>query len=103
MAFRDGARAEPDELIEHCRHSLARFKTPQAIADYLKFFRADAIVRDAEAIRHELVGDGEPWTILGQSYGGFCALTYLSMAPHALAGAIITGGLPSVTYRSEAS
>jgi pimeloyl-ACP methyl ester carboxylesterase len=77
--------------------TLARFKNPQAVADYLKFFRADAIVRDAEAIRYELVGDGEPWTILGQSYGGFCALTYLSLAPHALVGAIITGGLPSTS------
>jgi acyl-CoA synthetase (AMP-forming)/AMP-acid ligase II len=31
VAFRDGARAEPDELIEHCRLSLARFKTPRAV------------------------------------------------------------------------
>jgi long-chain acyl-CoA synthetase len=31
VAFRDGATAQPDELIEHCRHSLARFKTPRAI------------------------------------------------------------------------
>jgi pimeloyl-ACP methyl ester carboxylesterase len=72
--------------------ALARFPSPQAQADYLKHFRADSIVRDAEWIRRELVGD-EPWSILGQSFGGFCSLTYLSFFPEGLAGAVITGGL----------
>jgi len=31
--------------------SLARFQAPQEQADYLKLFRADNIVRDAEWIR----------------------------------------------------
>ncbi|HEX5688638.1 MAG TPA: hypothetical protein VFX76_01475, partial [Roseiflexaceae bacterium] len=31
--------------------TLARLPNPQAIADYLKHFRADAIVKDAEVIR----------------------------------------------------
>ena len=41
-------------------------------------------MRDAEALRRELLpGDGPAsrWAVLGQSFGGFCALTYLSMAP----------------------
>ncbi|MDQ0075866.1 proline iminopeptidase [Arthrobacter oryzae] len=59
--------------------------------DYLAHFRADSIVADAEAIRHAL-GSG-PWTIYGQSYGGFCALSYLSFAPDGLREALITGGL----------
>lgn len=59
--------------------------------EYLTHFRADSIVADAEAIRLAL-GSG-PWTIYGQSYGGFCALSYLSFAPEGLREALITGGL----------
>jgi pimeloyl-ACP methyl ester carboxylesterase len=77
--------------------TLARFTTPQATADYLKHFRADAIVRDAEFIRRELLGEGRRWTVLGQSYGGFCLAHYLSAAPGALDGALFTGGLPPLT------
>ncbi|XAS65801.1 alpha/beta fold hydrolase [Micrococcaceae bacterium Sec5.8] len=60
-------------------------------AAYLAHFRADSIVADAEAIRRAL-GSG-PWTIYGQSYGGFCALSYLSFAPDGLREALVTGGL----------
>jgi pimeloyl-ACP methyl ester carboxylesterase len=66
--------------------------TPQEQAEYLTHFRADAIVRDAEVIRREL--GVERWSVLGQSFGGFCVTTYLSLAPEGLAGAYITGGLP---------
>jgi len=62
-----------------------------AQADYLAHFRADAIVADAELIRLTL--GSRPWSIFGQSYGGFCALTYLSFAPEGLKEALITGGL----------
>lgn len=60
-------------------------------AQYLEHFRADSIVADAEAIRRSL--GAAPWTIYGQSYGGFCALTYLSFAPEGVREALITGGL----------
>jgi pimeloyl-ACP methyl ester carboxylesterase len=63
-------------------------------AEYLTHFRADSIVRDAEAIRRELVGG--PWTVLGQSFGGFCTVTYLSFFPEGLRAALVTGGLPGV-------
>src|SRR5437763_193472 len=36
------------------------------------------------------------WTVLGQSFGGFTSLTYLSFAPEGLAGALLTGGLSPV-------
>jgi pimeloyl-ACP methyl ester carboxylesterase len=81
--------------------TLARFPTPQAQADYLKFFRADAIVQDAEWIRRELVGTNERWTVLGQSYGGFCIAHYLSAAPDGLAAAIFTGGLPPLERSAD--
>lgn len=64
-----------------------------ARADYLRHFRADAIVADAEAIRRQLVGEEGRWHLLGQSFGGFCILHYLSVAPESLAAAYITGGL----------
>src|ERR1700694_102671 len=66
--------------------------SPQEQADYLTHFRADSIVRDAELIRHDLGVDR--WTVLGQSFGGFCAINYLSQAPEGLAAALFTGGLP---------
>jgi pimeloyl-ACP methyl ester carboxylesterase len=66
--------------------------TPQEQADYLTHFRADSIVRDAEWIRSEL--GVERWSVLGQSFGGFCVTTYLSLAPEALREALVTGGVP---------
>ena len=79
--------------------SLAVYETPEAQADYLSHFRADAIVRDCELIRAKL--NAEPWTILGQSFGGFCALTYLSTAPQGLKAALFTGGLPPITGHAD--
>ncbi|MEU1271637.1 alpha/beta fold hydrolase [Streptomyces sp. NPDC005799] len=73
---------------------------PTEQADYLAHFRADAIVRDCEAIRPQVTG-GAPWTVLGQSFGGFCAVTYLSSAPEGLAAAVITGGLPSLDAHAD--
>jgi pimeloyl-ACP methyl ester carboxylesterase len=61
-------------------------------AGYLSHFRADSIVADAEAIRQAL--GAAPWSVYGQSYGGFCALSYLSFAPEGLREVLITGGLP---------
>ncbi|MFC0483163.1 alpha/beta fold hydrolase [Pseudarthrobacter scleromae] len=62
-----------------------------AQAAYLEHFRADSIVADAELVREALGAD--PWTVYGQSYGGFCALTYLSFAPQGLREVLVTGGL----------
>ncbi|MCL2919542.1 alpha/beta fold hydrolase [Shewanella litorisediminis] len=66
-----------------------------AKADYLTHFRADNIIRDAEAIR-AILSPETPWTILGQSFGGFCVLRYLSVAAHGLKEAYITGGIPPI-------
>lgn len=35
-------------------------------------------MRDCEAIRKVLLGN-EKWTVVGQSFGGFCATAYLSL------------------------
>ena len=73
--------------------SLSVFTSAQETADYLSHFRADNIIRDAEFIRKALIGD-EKWSTIGQSFGGFCSATYLSLAPEGLEEVIITAGLP---------
>lgn len=68
--------------------------SPQQQADHLALFRADAIVADAELFREHLGVDR--WSVLGQSFGGFCALHYLSVAPASLREVLFTGGVPPV-------
>lgn len=74
------------------RQTLTGRGGPEQRVAYLANFRADAIVRDAELLRRHLIGDA-PWSVLGQSYGGFCALTYLSLCPEGLREVLIAGGL----------
>lgn len=81
--------------------SLAKFATAQDQANYLTHFRADNIVRDAEAIKNTLLGEGKQWKGMGQSYGGFCLLSYLSMYPEGLSGVIITGGVACIKRSIE--
>jgi proline iminopeptidase len=68
------------------------FASGQAAGDFLACFRADSIVRDFEHLRKTVFG-GKRWVSLGQSYGGFITLTYLSQSPEGLAGSLVTGGL----------
>uniref|UniRef100_UPI0025F91D6D alpha/beta fold hydrolase n=1 Tax=uncultured Corynebacterium sp. TaxID=159447 RepID=UPI0025F91D6D len=77
--------------------------TPEALGataadqvDYLTHLRADAIVEDAELLRAAL--DEKPWSLLGQSFGGFCITTYLSRHPEGVAEAYFTGGLPGFAH-----
>ncbi|KAK1753857.1 Alpha/Beta hydrolase protein [Echria macrotheca] len=72
-------------------------------AAYLSLFRQDNIARDLEAIRLCLsqIISGNPhkqvkWTIMGQSFGGWIALTYLSFLPSSLAAVYLTGGLAPI-------
>ncbi|GHF00097.1 alpha/beta fold hydrolase [Streptomyces fumanus] len=82
------------------RQTLPLAGGPAAQAGHLTLFRADSIVRDCEAIRPQVTG-GAPWTVLGQSFGGFCTVAYLSLAPEGLAAALITGGLPSLDAHAD--
>jgi len=76
--------------------ALAGRGTGAAQADHLAHFRADSIVADAEHVRRTVYG-GRRWSSLGQSYGGFLTMTYLSRAPEALDACFVTGGLPGLT------
>jgi pimeloyl-ACP methyl ester carboxylesterase len=82
------------------RQTLAGLGSAQAQADYLVHFRADSIVADAELIRPQVTG-GAPWALLGQSFGGFCAVRYLSAAPSGISEAFITGGLPGLSATAD--
>jgi pimeloyl-ACP methyl ester carboxylesterase len=68
--------------------------TAQQQADRLTHLRADSIVADAEVVRQQL--GVRTWSVLGQSFGGFCALRYLSVAADSLREVLFTGGLPPV-------
>jgi thioester reductase-like protein/pimeloyl-ACP methyl ester carboxylesterase len=74
--------------------------TAREIAAHLRHFRADGIVRDAEVLRARVAG-GRPWSVLGQSYGGFVALTYLSLAPEGLSAVFVSGGLPGLRATAD--
>ena len=67
----------------------------RAQADYLKRFLAASIVRDFEYLRLTAFG-GARWVTLGQSYGGFLTLTYLSFYGAGIAASFTCGGIPHV-------
>lgn len=75
--------------------SLNAMDSPAQQAQYLTHFRADSIVRDCEIVRKKLC-NGKKLTLLGQSFGGFCILTYLSLFPEAIERALFTFGLAPV-------
>lgn len=80
--------------------TVAQFDRVQDARDYLLCFRADSIVADLEFIRTTVYG-GVKWQSLGQSYGGFITLSYLSLAPEGLSACYVAGGLTSVSPSAE--
>ena len=66
-----------------------------AQARFLKRFLAPSIVRDFEYLRLTQF-EGRRWTTLGQSYGGFITLAYLSLFPEAISTSFTCGGIPHV-------
>lgn len=81
-------------------------------AAYMACFRADNIVNDAEAVKTALLMPVEdvnsapprPWgAALGQSFGGFCMMTYLSQQTHPPRICLLTGGIaPMLTPAYDA-
>lgn len=76
-------------------HTMRELSQPETQAAYLKHFLADSIVRDFEHLRRTVFA-GRSWVTLGQSYGGFLTLAYLSAFPEGLAASFTTGGIPHV-------
>lgn len=82
------------------RHGLARVGDARAQADHLKRFLARSIVCDLEYLR--LVAfEGRRWVTLGQSYGGFLTLSYLSWFPEGVAASFVAGGIPHLPARAS--
>ncbi|KAL3945135.1 MAG: hypothetical protein SGBAC_000803 [Bacillariaceae sp.] len=80
---------------------------------YMAQFRADNIVKDAEAIKEALLVPLEPGSpepgprpygcAIGQSFGGFCMMSYLSLIDHPPTICLLTGGIaPMLTPAFEA-
>lgn len=65
----------------------------------LRCLRQEFIVEDAEALRRAL--GVEQWALFGQSFGGFCITTYLSLYPESITEAFLTGGLPSLEASAD--
>lgn len=66
----------------------------RATARLLTHLRCDEIVEDCEDLRRAL--GLERWSVLGQSFGGFCVTRYVSAHPESLEHCYLTGGLPAV-------
>ncbi|MFM2644178.1 alpha/beta fold hydrolase [Vibrio chagasii] len=80
-------------------HETLAHLSPEQQAEYLTHFRADNIVRDAEAIREQF--GVNQWSTIGQSFGGFCTLSYLSLFPKSLQRCYVTGGIPSIEREAD--
>lgn len=71
-----------------------------------QFLSLLCLVRDCEMIRRILLGDRispdeRKWTIMGQSFGGFCCVTYLSFYPSGLKEVFLAGGLAPLVYNPD--
>ena len=85
--------------------TLSKIGNVEKQAEYLTHFRADGIVKDAEAIRKALTKDypaeKKRWSIIGQSFGGFCSVHYLSTYPDSLREVYICGGLAPLVNKPD--
>ncbi|WP_080793523.1 alpha/beta fold hydrolase [Corynebacterium pacaense] len=79
--------------------SLLQGRSSDEVAEYLTHLRADGIVRDCEAVRAHLGVDR--WSVLGQSFGGFTTLHYLSTHAYSLDTVYFTGGLSAIDRPAE--
>ncbi|KAG7357428.1 prolyl aminopeptidase [Nitzschia inconspicua] len=104
----DDKEGDLDQLAKSHPEEYNRMQqTLIAATDYMAQFRADNIVKDAELIREALLqplpADSipvpRPWGCsLGQSFGGFCTMTYLSLIENPPKVALFTGGIAPMTF-----
>lgn len=91
---------EVASLIAVFNEGNQQLDSTQRLLDYILHFRADSIVEDMELVRKALLGN-KKWLLLGQSYGGFCSFTYLSMYPGSLEAVMLTGGVPPIGFSAD--
>lgn len=80
--------------------TMSNFDAPQDAAHFLKQFLADSIIKDFEHLRRTAF-DNRTWVTLGQSYGGFLTLSYLSAFPEGVNASFTTGGIPHIPANAE--
>lgn len=78
--------------------ALSSLGSPELQAEYCELFRADSIIADAEIVREFLLAGrtDRRWSTMGQSFGGFLTLSYLSFAPESVRDARMTAGLAPI-------
>lgn len=91
---------EVDTLLAAALDATSEEAKNAKMFEYILHFRADSIVRDMEALRRALLKERK-WLLLGQSYGGFCAFTYLSLYHESLEAVLITGGVPPIVQSAD--
>lgn len=79
----------------HIDGSFMKQLTAQEGAQVLNHMLARSIIQDFEHLRRTEFA-GSQWVTLGQSYGGFLTLSYLSLYPQAITAAFTTGGIPHI-------
>ena len=82
------------------RHALEARGDARSQAEFLKRVLAPSIVRDFEYLRLTEFG-GRSWTTLGQSYGGWLTLTYLSFYPAGIAASLTCGAIPHLPANAD--
>ena len=82
------------------RHALEAHGDARSQAEFLKRFLAPSIVRDFEYLRLTEFA-GRSWTTLGQSYGGWLTLTYLSFYPAGIAASLTCGAIPHLPASAD--
>jgi len=102
------------DLQESYPEEFAKFQSSvREATEFLACHRADNIVQDAEYLREALLYPREPGSAppgprpwggaIGQSYGGFCMMTYLSTIEHPPKVCLMTGGIaPMLTPAYDA-
>ncbi|MGK3750005.1 MAG: hypothetical protein ACI8RD_002303 [Bacillariaceae sp.] len=118
------AKKDQADIMDHIQKSypqeFGKFsKSRDDATKFMSQFRADNIVRDAEIVREVLmlppsIDDDDknsndvdtaslprPWGgSLGQSFGGFCTMTYLSMIKYPPKVSLLTGGIAPMLANS---
>lgn len=77
-----------------------RGQNARETADFLKNFLADSIIRDCEFLRTTVFNSAQ-WVTLGQSYGGFLTMAYVSLFPASIAASFVTGGIPHIPMNAR--
>ncbi|KAH6617618.1 hypothetical protein F5144DRAFT_661109 [Chaetomium tenue] len=106
LDYRGTVSKKADAQLSEYRITNSSFKglSSKQVAQRLMLYRQDSIVADFEAVRlclNKLSQRDIKFALVGQSFGGWIAMTYLSFLPKSLARVWITGGMPPIGKTPE--